>query len=113
MIVRISGVVKKRVYLVPCTPEVKNALSQATLAENWNGFFHQLTYFKDQNLGQKNAQKSILVLSKILVFSQKNSKIAAYLVRICSELFCNQKVLAETTSELKPGSPLTCVPNLV
>ena len=113
MIVGISGVVKKRVYPVPCAPELKNALSQAILHENGYGFFCHLTHFKGKVQGQKSAQKSTLVLSECHVLSQKYSKITAYLVLFSSDLFLNHEGVDETTSGLSSHALLTCMPNLV
>ena len=113
MIVWIRGVSKKRVYPVPCTPKLKNALSQAILDENGHGFFHHLTHFKGEVQGQKSAQKSILVPSECRVLSQKHSKITAYLVFISSDLFLNREGVDETTSGFCSSALPNCMPNSV
>ena len=62
---------KKKPDLVPCTPEIKNALSRAILDENGYDFFHHLTHLKGKVQGQKSAQKVHLFYQNVM-FCHKN-----------------------------------------
>jgi hypothetical protein len=86
------------------------------LDETQNGFFHQLTHFKDQVQDQKSAQKSVSVLSEFRFLSQKYSKKwqnNSFLVLFSSDLFLNREGVDETTSGLSSHALLIYVPNLV